>query len=207
MKENRRRERIPGIEVLTARSFPDDRGFLLQSYVRSELRRAGIAGEFRQAIQSRSRRGVVRGLHFQWDPPQGKLIRCVSGGIWDVVVDLRHGSPTLGDHFALDMNAANAAVLWVPPGFAHGFMALEEGSIVLYECTEEWAPAAEGGILWNDPALGIRWPDVPPIVSAKDTRNPTLAQWLADPVSQTFRYSGGRGGNGGRERSRMREAR
>ncbi len=190
MNENRHREGIPGLEVFTARSFPDERGFLLQSYVRSDLHRAGIPGEFKQAIQSTSRRGVVRGLHFQWNPPQGKLIRCVSGAIWDVVVDLRHGSPTLGRHFSLEMSPANKAVLWVPPGLAHGFMALEEGSIVLYECTEEWAPSAEGGILWNDPKLGIAWPDVPPIVSTKDAGNRTLAEWLSDPVSKGFRYPG-----------------
>lgn len=190
MTENRRREHIPGIEVFTARCFPDGRGFLLQSYVQSELRKAGIGGDFKQAIQSTSRKGVVRGLHFQWAPPQGKLIRCVSGAIWDVVVDLRQGSPSLGHHFAVEMSSANRAVLWVPPGFAHGFMALEEGSIVLYECTEEWAPAAEGGILWNDPGLGIDWPGIPPTVSAKDAGNPTLAQWLSDPQSQNFRYPG-----------------
>jgi dTDP-4-dehydrorhamnose 3,5-epimerase len=173
--------------IFAARSFPDERGSLLQSYTRSGLREQGIRAEFKQAIQSRSRRGVVRGLHFQWDPPQGKLIRCVSGAIFDVLVDIRPGSPTLGDHVAVELSAANSLMLWAPPGLAHGFMALVEDSIVFYECTEEWSPAAEGGILWSDPAIGIAWPALPPIVSAKDSMAPTLAQWLDDPRSSHFR--------------------
>jgi dTDP-4-dehydrorhamnose 3,5-epimerase len=190
MSQNKRRAEIPGIQVFTARSFADERGFLLQSYVRSELVGLGIPGEFAQAIQSQSRQGVVRGLHFQWAPPQGKLIRCVQGAIWDVVVDLRHGSPALGCHFALEMSSENNRVLWVPAGFAHGFMAMVDASIVLYECTAEWAPAAEGGILWSDPELGIEWPKLKPIVSAKDCANPTLSEWLADTRSRNFDFRG-----------------
>ena len=184
MRESRRRASIDGIVTFQAPVFPDDRGFLLQSYVRSELEKRGIPGDFRQAIQSKSRRGVVRGLHFQWDPPQGKLIRCIEGRIWDVVVDLRHGSPAQGCHSALEMSGENHWVLWVPPGFAHGFMALEDNSIVLYECTAEWSPAAEGGILWNDPELEIDWPPIDPLVSEKDRKNPTLAAWLARGSNQ-----------------------
>jgi dTDP-4-dehydrorhamnose 3,5-epimerase len=129
---------------------------------------------------------VIRGLHFQWDPPQGKLIRCIAGAILDIVVDVRHGSPTLGDHAAVELSEANNAVLWVPPGFAHGFSALVEDSVVLYECTEEWKADAEGGILWSDPALGIEWPTLPPIVSPKDGLLPTLSQWLETPQSRHF---------------------
>lgn len=182
-------DRMPGITVVTAKSFPDERGFLLQSWVRRDLEEAGIPATFHQAIQTVSRRGVVRGLHFQWDPPMGKYVRCVHGAIVDVVVDVRHGSPTLGDHVAVELTDRNHQVIWVPPGFAHGTVALEEGSIVLYECTGPHG-AGEGGIRWNDPALGIAWPAIPPIVSAKDAQAPTLAEWLADPRSRHFAFGG-----------------
>jgi dTDP-4-dehydrorhamnose 3,5-epimerase len=183
-------EEVMGLEWFTADCYPDERGFLLQSYVRSDLAKRGIAGDFRQAIQSKSKRGVVRGLHFQWDPPQGKLIRCVSGAILDVAVDIRPGSSTLGDHVVLEMSAQNSLVFWLPPGFAHGFMALEEDTIVHYECTAEWAPSGEGGIRWDDPALGIAWPQIPEIVSDKDRQNPTFDQWLSDPRSSAFAVPG-----------------
>ncbi len=176
-------EQLEGLRLFPASRFLDERGFVLQSYTQSGLRGHGIAVQFKQALQSKSRRGVVRGLHFQWDPPQGKLVRCVSGAVFDVIVDIRRGSSTLGEHAAIELSADNALVLWAPRGFAHGFMALADDSQVFYECTEEWSPAGEGGILWSDPALGIEWPSLPPIVSEKDSRAPTLAQWLADPRS------------------------
>jgi dTDP-4-dehydrorhamnose 3,5-epimerase len=181
---------LSGLEVFVAKSFPDERGFLLQSWVKNDLESLGIAPDFKQAIQTHSKRGVVRGLHFQWAPPMGKLVRCVHGAILDVVVDVRHGSPTLGDHAAVELTGRNHHVIWVPPGFAHGTFALEEDSIVLYECTSEHGVGGEGGILWNDPELAISWPITaasPAVVSEKDQRAPTLAQWLADPRSQAFR--------------------
>ena len=180
----RRLDEIEGPRVIPAKCFPDERGFLLQSYVRSDLVALGITADFRQAIQSKSKKGVVRGLHFQWDPPQGKLLRCIAGSLFDVGVDLRRGSPTQGDHIVLEMSGNRHEILWLPPGFAHGFMALADDTIMLYECTAEWSPAAEGGILWCDPALGIRWPPLSPIVSGKDRANPTLEQWLEDPRSE-----------------------
>ena len=180
--------RIPALAILTAKTFPDDRGVLLQAWVKEDLEAAGIPADFKQAIQTRSRRGVLRGIHFQWDPPMGKLVRCIQGAILDVAVDVRHGSPTLGDHVGVELTGGNHRVIWVPPGFAHATFALEEDSIVFYECTAEHGPGREGGILWNDPALGIRWPDIPPVVSEKDQKAPTLAEWLADPRSQHFRY-------------------
>lgn len=179
-------EEVKGLQCFAARCFPDERGFLLQSYVRSELEQRGISADFRQAIQSKSKRGVVRGLHFQWDPPQGKLIRCVSGAILDVAVDIRRRSPTFGDHVLLEMSERNNLMFWLPPGFAHGFMALEDETIVIYECTAEWAPSGEGGIRWDDPALGITWPGIPAVVSPKDQRNPSLAGWCSDPRSAAF---------------------
>ena len=181
--------RLPPVQVFTANTFPDERGFLLQSWVHQDLAARGIPSTFKQAIQTWSRRGVVRGLHFQWDPPMGKLVRCLHGAILDVVVDVRVGSPTFGDHVAVELTGRNHRVIGVPPGFAHGTFALEEGSIVLYECTAEHGPGREGGIRWNDPALGIAWPDIPPIVSEKDRQAPTLAEWTADPRAQHFRYA------------------
>jgi dTDP-4-dehydrorhamnose 3,5-epimerase len=180
---------IPAVKIITAKSFPDERGFLLQSWVKQDLDALGIPSEFKQAIQTYSKRGVVRGLHFQWDPPMGKLVRCIYGSIIDIVVDVRHGSPTLGDHVAVELTGKNHQVIWVPPGFAHGTIALEDDSIVLYECSSEHGPGREGGILWNDPALQIKWPDMPHTVSEKDRQAPTLAQWLADPRSKNFRYA------------------
>ncbi len=180
---------IPGVIIFEAKHFHDERGFLLQSWVAQDLAAIGVPSTFRQAIQTVSRRGVVRGLHFQWDPPMGKLVRCIHGGILDVVVDVRVGSPTHGKHVAVELNDRNHNVIWVPPGFAHGTFALQEGSIVLYECSGEHGPGREGGILWNDPALGIGWPDLPPIVSEKDQKAPTLAEWMADPRAQHFRFA------------------
>jgi dTDP-4-dehydrorhamnose 3,5-epimerase len=177
---------LPPVQVFTVRGFPDERGMLIQSWVAADLAQRGIPSVFHQAIQTCSKRGVVRGLHFQWDPPMGKLVRCLHGAIIDVVVDVRHGSPTLGKHLAVECTAENRRVIWVPPGFAHGTFALEDDTIVLYECTAEHGPG-EGGIRWNDAALDIRWPDVPPIVSEKDRVAPPLASWLADPRSRHFR--------------------
>ena len=185
MKEDS--EALPPVQVFAAPGFPDERGMLVQSWVAGDLAPRGIPTNFRQAIETRSRRGVVRGLHFQWQPPMGKLVRCIHGAIIDVVVDVRHGSPTLGKHLAVELTGENRRVIWVPPGFAHGTFALEDDTIVLYECSAEHGAGNEGGILWNDPALAIRWPDIPPIVSEKDRVAPRLEAWLADPRSRHFR--------------------
>jgi len=179
-------EEMKGLCRFAAPCFPDERGFLVQSYVASDLLARGIEARFCQAIESTSRRGVVRGLHFQWHPPQGKLVRCLRGSVFDVVVDVRHGSPTLGDHAAVELSGSNRNVLWVPPGFAHGFMAMEEDSTVLYECTAEWNTAGEGGILWDEPHLQVQWPAVEAILSPRDRRLPTLKAWLQDPRSHQF---------------------
>ena len=179
---------LSGLQVVTAKHFPDERGYLLQSWVRAELEAAGIPADFHQAIQTYSKRGVVRGLHFQWAPPMGKYVRCIHGAIVDVVVDVRHGSPTRGDHAAVELTDRNHQVIWVPPGFAHGTYALADDTIVLYECTAPHGVGGEGGIRWNDPALGIEWPRLTPIVSEKDRVAPTLAEWKADPRFERIRY-------------------
>ncbi|PYV14083.1 MAG: dTDP-4-dehydrorhamnose 3,5-epimerase [Acidobacteria bacterium] len=181
-------EEVPGVQLFTAECFRDERGFLVEAWVRSKLRARGIEGEFRQAVQTVSRRGVARGLHFQWAPPVAKLVRCAQGAVLDVIVDVRIGSPTLGDHVAVELSGENHRLLWVPNGFAHGFMALEDQSMMFYQFTAEWSPAGEGAIRWNDEALGVSWPDIPPIVSERDQRAPTLEEWLRDPRSQNFRY-------------------
>ena len=181
-------EQLPPVKVLVAKIFPDERGSLLQAWVREDLQAAGIPCEFKQAIQSVSKRGVMRGLHFQWSPAMGKFVRCVHGAILDVVVDIRPASPTFGHHVAVELTDRNHRAIWVPPGFAHGTFALEDDTIAHYECTAAHAVANEGGIRWNDPALGIAWPDIPPIVSNKDRNPPTLAQWQADPRFETIRY-------------------
>lgn len=180
---------LPGIKVLTAKQFADERGYLVQSWVKADVEAEGIPSTFRQAIQTVSKKGVIRGLHFQWYPPMGKYVRCLHGSILDVVVDVRHGSPTLGKHTSVELSEKNHQVIWVPPGFAHGTIALEEGAIVLYECSSEHGPGCEGGILWNDPALGIDWPKLAPIVSDKDKAAPTLAEWLKDERSKHFRFA------------------
>ena len=180
-------ERLAGLVLLTAASFPDERGSVLQSWVGQTLERAGVPARFGQAIQTSSKRGVLRGIHFQWSPPMGKLVRCVRGGVLDVVVDVRHGSPTLGDHAAVELTGRNHQIIWVPPGFAHATFALEDDTIVLYECSTAHGPGNEGGIRWDDPALGIAWPDIPVILSEKDRVAPMLAEWLADPRSRHFR--------------------
>jgi dTDP-4-dehydrorhamnose 3,5-epimerase len=180
-------DRFQGLVLLTAPTFPDDRGFVLQSWVKHSLESVGLPTRFEQAIQTWSKRGVMRGLHFQWDPPMGKLVRCLHGAVLDVVVDVRHGSPTLGDHAAVELTDRNHQIIWVPPGFAHSTFALADDTIVLYECSTEHGPGNEGGIRWNDPALDIAWPDLPAIVSEKDRVAPMLAEWLADPRSRRFR--------------------
>src|SRR5437867_379345 len=171
--------RIPAVRIFEAPVFPDERGFLLQSWVATDLAARGLPREFKQAIQTCSRRGVMRGLHFQWDPPMGKLVRCIAGAILDVVVDVRVGSPTLGHHVAVELRGRNHKIIWVPPGFAHGTFALEEDSIVLYECTAEHGPGREGGIRWNDPALAIAWPAMPTIVSENARGATAVARSLA----------------------------
>ena len=179
---------IRDLVVLRHKVAPDDRGFFMEVFKRDVYEAAGLPVDYPQINLSRSLRGVVRGLHFQWDPPMGKLVRCISGSVLDVLVDVRHGSPTLADHVAVELSGRNHKVIWGPPGFAHGTIALEDDAIVLYECTAEHGPGGEGGIRWNDPALGIAWPDIPAMVSEKDRQAPTLAEWLADPRSRHFRY-------------------
>lgn len=170
---------IEGLVIIEPRAFPDERGFFMESYKQSDFEKAGILGPFVQDNHSRSKRGVLRGLHFQRPPnAQGKLVRVSRGCAWDVAVDLRKGSPTFGKYFALELSESNRLMFWIPAGFAHGFLALEDDTELQYKCTAEYNAASDGGLRWNDPDIAIAWPDIgiPPLVSAKDAALPTLRE-------------------------------
>ncbi|MBG8555220.1 dTDP-4-dehydrorhamnose 3,5-epimerase [Hymenobacter guriensis] len=167
---------IPGVVEVLPRVFGDVRGAFFESFSEQRMREAGIVGEWVQDNQSRSDRGVVRGLHFQKPPhAQAKLVRVAAGRALDVIVDIRRDSPTYGQHVAVELDATRYNMLYVPVGFAHGFAALEDNTLFLYKCTNYYAPQAEGGLLWNDPALGIQWGVENATISAKDQVLPLLA--------------------------------
>jgi dTDP-4-dehydrorhamnose 3,5-epimerase len=167
---------IPDVKLVEPRVFGDDRGFFFESWNRRSLAAAGIDVDFVQDNHSRSQRGVLRGLHYQVEHAQGKLVRCVVGEVFDVVVDLRRSSPTFGRSLGLVLSAENRRMLWVPPGFAHGFLVVSESADFLYKTTDYWYPQHERTLLWNDPALGIDWPlDGAPILAAKDAAGTPLA--------------------------------
>lgn len=170
------RTAIPDVLVLEPKVFGDQRGFFLESYNRRALEdEAGIALEFVQDNHSRSAKGVLRGLHYQIRQTQGKLVRVIAGAIFDVAVDIRRSSPTFGKHVAIEVSAANRRMLWIPPGFAHGFLTLSDDTEVLYKATDYYAPEHERSLIWNDPEIGIKWPlDGTPLVSEKDARGSLL---------------------------------
>ncbi len=167
---------LPGVLLLEPRVFRDDRGFFLESFNAARFAEHGLPTEFVQDNHSRSARGVLRGLHYQRRQPQGKLVSVVRGEIWDVAVDIRDGSPTFGRSFAMTLDEDSRQLLWIPPGFAHGFCVLSDGADVLYKCTTLYDAADDRGIRWDDPALGIEWPIADPILSAKDRALPSLAE-------------------------------
>lgn len=166
---------LKGILILQPRVFFDSRGYFLESYNENRFSEYGIKGPFVQDNQSYSYQGSVRGLHFQAPPfAQGKIVRVTSGRVLDVVVDIRKSSPTYGHHFAIELSADNFKQMWVPPGFAHGFSTLSESALFQYKCTGYYHGLSEGGILWNDPDLGIDWQVENPIISDKDQQLPLL---------------------------------
>jgi len=166
-----KRLEIPDLILIEPKVFEDERGFFLEAYKYSDFQAFGISEHFLQDNHSRSAKGVLRGLHYQ-NPPkaQGKLIRVIAGEIFDVAVDIRKGSPTYGKWVGLILSAQNKKMLYVPPGFAHGFCVLSDVAEVLYKTTDEYSPKYEAGILWNDPDIGITWPIKDPILSEKDKR-------------------------------------
>lgn len=161
---------IPDVKLIEPKVFGDDRGFFLESWNQNAFDAAGITARFVQDNHSRSARGVLRGMHYQMGPAQGKLVRVVSGAVFDVVVDMRASSATFGQWVGYELSAANHRMLWVPPGFAHGFLTLEDGTDFLYKCTEFYAPASEHCLAWDDATVGIDWPlgNITPLVSDKD---------------------------------------
>jgi dTDP-4-dehydrorhamnose 3,5-epimerase len=168
---------IPDVLEIEPRVFEDARGFFFESWNRRAFAEAGIAAEFVQDNHSRSVRGVLRGLHYQIEHAQGKLVRVVAGEVYDVAVDLRRSSPTFGRHVALHLSAANRRMLFIPPGFAHGFLVVSDAAEFLYKTTDYWYPAHERTLLWNDPALGIAWPlGGAPSLAPKDAAGEPLAR-------------------------------
>ncbi|HET9467824.1 MAG TPA: dTDP-4-dehydrorhamnose 3,5-epimerase [Vicinamibacterales bacterium] len=164
---------IPGVLLITPRKLSDARGFFVETYKRSEFAAAGIGETFVQENHSSSIRGVLRGLHYQRQPrAQSKLVRVISGAIFDVAVDLRRDSPTGGRWVGVELSAETNTMMYIPDWCAHGFCVLSERAEVLYHTSAEYSPEHEAGIMWNDPALGITWPLADPIVSDRDTRWP-----------------------------------
>ncbi len=168
---------IPEVILIKPKVYGDDRGFFIETYKKSLFTEQGITEDFVQANHSKSQKGVLRGLHFQKDPmAQGKLVRVISGSVYDVAVDIRKGSKTYGQYVGVTLSAENKALFWVPPGFAHGFLALEDDTEFEYMVTNEYSPEHEGGIQYNDPALKIEWPmkDEDLILSERDKLWPLL---------------------------------
>jgi dTDP-4-dehydrorhamnose 3,5-epimerase len=177
------------IAVIVPEIFRDDRGFFSETFRADQFEALGLPSEFVQDNHSRSAKGVVRGLHFQWDPPMAKLMRVTAGAAFLVAVDIRKGSPTLGRWFGVEASADNMRMVWAPAGFARGFCSLFDGTEVQYKCTGIYNGRAESAIRWNDPAIGIAWPLIDVSVSEKDRTARTLDQWLASPESEYFQYS------------------
>ena len=166
---------IPDVIVIEPSVFPDERGFFMETYKRSEFAARGISETFVQCNHSKSTRGTLRGLHYQREPKaQGKLVRVLSGEIYDVAVDLRRAGPTYGKWVGVILTSENAKCLYVPAGFAHGFCVVSEEAETFYMTTEEYAPSLEAGVLWNDPDLNIGWPVAAPRLSERDRSWPRL---------------------------------
>ena len=182
---------LPDVVVITPEIFRDSRGFFMETFREDQFSSMGLPTHFVQDNHSRSSRGVVRGLHFQWDPPMGKLMRVSLGSAFLVAVDIRKGSPTLGKWFGAIASAENNRQVWAPAGFARGFCVLSEIAEIQYKCTGVYNHSGESGIRWNDEAIGIEWPISfeAAQLSEKDKGAQTLAQWLARPESDNFRYA------------------
>jgi dTDP-4-dehydrorhamnose 3,5-epimerase len=180
---------LEDVVVLVSKAFGDNRGYFMETYREDQFRELGLPGTFVQDNHSYSRKGVVRGLHFQWQPPMGKLMRVTRGTAFLVAVDLRLGSPTLGKWTGFECSAENKKQVWAPASFARGFCALTDDVEVQYKCTGTYNGQAESGIRWDDPEIGIDWPLREVLVSEKDRNAQTLAQWLASPNSRQFLYA------------------
>ena len=168
--------RLAGLVLLAPAVHGDERGFFMETFREETWAEHGVTGPFVQDNHSRSVRGTLRGLHFQYPHGQVKLVRVVRGEVFDACVDVRRGSPTFGRAFWTVLSDENRRQMWIPAGFAHGFCVLSETADFVYKCSDFYSPADDRGILWNDPSLGIPWPAQDPLVSAKDARLPRLAE-------------------------------
>jgi len=180
---------LEDVVVVVPDIFQDTRGFFCETFRTDQFESLGLPTEFAQDNHSKSARGVVRGLHFQWSPPMGKLMRVTQGAAFLVAVDIRKGSPTVGKWIGIECSVDNRRMVWAPAGFARGFCALADGTEIQYKCTGLYNNAAESGIRWNDPMIGIEWPLSDVTVSAKDSATATLSEWLASPASDNLVYS------------------
>jgi len=169
---------LPGVLIIEPKVFGDERGFFVECYQEPRYRDAGIELPFVQDNHSRSQYGVWRGLHFQRNRPQGKLVRVTRGAVYDVAVDINPESPTCGQFVGVELTADNHLQLWIPPGYAHGFCVLSDVADFQYKCTDLYYPEEEGGLIWNDPDVNIPWPIETPKLSDKDLRNPSLRTLL-----------------------------
>lgn len=176
------------VVVLVSRAFEDERGYFMEAYRSDNFKMLGLPEKFVQWNHSYSKKGVLRGLHFQWDPPMGKLMRVTRGTAFLVAVDVRPNSPTVGQWVGCEVSAENRRQVWAPPYFARGFCALTDDVEVQYLCTGVYNSRAESAIRWNDPEIGIAWPVSPTLISEKDRQAQTLREWLASPAAQHFNY-------------------
>ena len=169
---------IEGLFEIVPKVFGDARGYFFESYSERDFAAAGIDARFVQDNQSRSTKGVLRGLHFQTKHPQGKLVRVISGSVYDVAVDLRNDSPTFGKYYGVVLDGEKQNQFYIPKGFAHGFYVLSDDAVFAYKCTDFYDPAGEGGIMWNDASIGIDWeraaPGIMPLLSEKDKKHPSF---------------------------------
>ena len=180
---------LTDVVVIVPEIFQDTRGFFSETFRADQFEALGLPAVFVQDNHSCSAKGVVRGLHFQWEPPMGKLMRVTAGSAFLVAVDIRKGSPTLGQWVGVNASPQNRRVVWAPAGFARGFCALSDGTEIQYKCTGIYNGKAESAVLWNDPAIGIEWPMADVAISEKDRTARTLAAWLDSPESDNFLYS------------------
>lgn len=179
---------LNGVLIFRPEVFGDDRGFFMEVYREDHFKALGISSIFLQDNHSRSAKNVLRGLHFQWNPPQGKLVRVTNGRAFFAIVDIRKGSPTVGKWVSVELSSENKIFIFVPPGFANGFCSLSDFVEVQYKCTNIYNKECEGSILWNDPTIGIKWPIQNPIISKRDANGITLEQWLLSPSADHFKY-------------------
>lgn len=175
---------LNGIVVLVPEVFEDERGFFLEAFRADQFKAFGLPQHFEQDNHSGSVRNVLRGLHFQYDPPMGKLMRVTRGTAFLAAVDIRPGSPTLGQWLGLEVSAENRRQVWAPGGFARGFCVLSDFAEIQYKCTAVYSASGESGIRWDDPDVTVQWPVKVPLLSKRDMQHPTLQEWLLRPEAQ-----------------------